>query len=493
MKVYLPLSQGSNKSLTTFLEDAYEIMIRYKGGISHCAHEIYYSMLHLESGYSLVADHYQNSASSNVRMEVLGSKPFEGYSYYVSSVGFSPDGAFIVIGTSKNMLYVLNVVNGKLVSGPFEGHTGRIHSVSFSPDGTRVASGSGDETVRIWDVETGELVTGVLEGHHDRVYSVKFSPDGTLICSGSKDMTLRIYEVASGWLVGGPLVGHTDSVESVGFSPDGKRIVSGSSDKTIVIWDWETGRVVVGPLVGHTESVRSVEFSPCGTRVVSLSRDGTIRIWDAINGELNVRPLKEDTGTIFSVRYLPGGTGTGARTLIMSLSDSSAIKIWDAESGELVDCPFHGDSVIAARFSNGYIRLVASRIFNPLCIRNVKYDPTTTITTRNQERDGYFRNSSDQPKSEGFVGEDDHDDRSDTGSYNEIPWKLREDGWTESIYDEVLMWVPDDLRRYIVSPAMEMEMWSERGVGIKLGGSRTYIIKPHFYPTKKLDSFDRFF
>ena len=194
-----------------------------------------------------------------------------------------------------------------------------------------------------------------------------------------------------------------------------------------------------------------------------------------------------------SVRYLPGGTGTEARTLIMSLSDNSAIKIWDAESGELVDCPFHGDSVIAARFSNGYIRLVASRIFNPLCIRNVKYDPTTITTTGNQEGDGYFCDSSDRPKSEGFVREGNRNDRSVARSYNEISWTLRGDGWIKSSYDEILMWVPYDLRRYIVSPVMEVERWAERGTGIKLGDNQPYIIKLHFYPTKKLDFFGRLY
>ena len=442
-------------------------------------------MLHLESGHSHVANHYQNSALSNVWMETLGSRSIARHFSSVCSIGFSPDGMFFATGTHDNNLIVWNAVNGKCVSGPLRGHTHHIHSVSFSPDGARVASGSKDKTVRIWDVETGELVT-VLEGHTDDINAVEFSSDGTLICSGSRDMTLRIYEIASGWLVGGPLVGHSDAVESVGFSPDGKRIVSGSSDKTIVIWDWEIGRVHVGPLVGHIRSVSSVKFSPCGTRIVSGSRDGTIMIWDAMERELNTGPFVTAAGQVLSV-------GTGPGTRIISLSSRDGIEVWDVESGEKVAYPLmrYEEEVLAAEFSNGYIRLVTSQIPNPLCIRSIKYDlTTTTTTTRNQEGENLW----DRPRSEQVIGrKDDCDDRSDTGSYNEIPWKLREDGWIESIYDEVLMWVPDDLRRYIVSPAMEMEMWSERGVGIKLGGSRTYIIKPHFYPTKKLDSFDRSF
>jgi hypothetical protein len=47
----------------------------------------------------------------------------------------------------------------------FIGHTDWIRSVGFSPDGKWVVSGSDDKMIRIWDSETGEVVAGPFEVH----------------------------------------------------------------------------------------------------------------------------------------------------------------------------------------------------------------------------------------------------------------------------------------------------------------------------------------
>ncbi len=40
----------------------------------------------------------------------------------------------------------------------FEGHSWDVNSVAFSPDGKYIASGSGDYTVKLWDVKSGEEI-----------------------------------------------------------------------------------------------------------------------------------------------------------------------------------------------------------------------------------------------------------------------------------------------------------------------------------------------
>ncbi|KAK0744691.1 hypothetical protein B0T21DRAFT_380877 [Apiosordaria backusii] len=57
-----------------------------------------------------------------------------------------------------------------------EGYSDWVWSVAFSPDGQRLASGSDDETIKIWDANSGQCLQ-TLEGHGDSVSAVAFSAD----------------------------------------------------------------------------------------------------------------------------------------------------------------------------------------------------------------------------------------------------------------------------------------------------------------------------
>ncbi|KAF9064152.1 WD40-repeat-containing domain protein, partial [Rhodocollybia butyracea] len=92
---------------------------------------------------------------------------------------------------------VWDIESGTPVGKPFEGHTYSVWSVAFSPDGRRIVSGSDDQSVRIWDAESGKPVGKPLEGHTDSVTSVVFSPDGSRIVSGSSDKSVRVWDAQS--------------------------------------------------------------------------------------------------------------------------------------------------------------------------------------------------------------------------------------------------------------------------------------------------------
>ncbi|KAG8740029.1 hypothetical protein FRC10_004823 [Ceratobasidium sp. 414] len=73
-----------------------------------------------------------------------------------------------------------------------------INSVAYSPDGAYIVSGSSDGTARIWDAQTGQPVGQPLNGHTDSVRSVVYSPDGAYIASCSRDKTIRIWDSQAG-------------------------------------------------------------------------------------------------------------------------------------------------------------------------------------------------------------------------------------------------------------------------------------------------------
>ena len=118
------------------------------------------------------------------------------------------------------------------------GHSGDVNSVCFSPDGKYLVSGSSDNTVKLWEVSSGQMIR-TFQGHSSSVLSVSFSPDGRRIASGSYDKTVKLWDATTAKLIS-TFQGHTSWVMSVSFSPDGQHIVSGSNDTSIRIWNVQT-------------------------------------------------------------------------------------------------------------------------------------------------------------------------------------------------------------------------------------------------------------
>lgn len=74
-------------------------------------------------------------------------------------------------------------------------------SAAYSPDGEWIVTGSSDKSARIWDAETGDTVS-VIDQHGGQVNSVAFSPGGKLIVTGSEDRTARIWAMPEILLAG---------------------------------------------------------------------------------------------------------------------------------------------------------------------------------------------------------------------------------------------------------------------------------------------------
>ena len=110
----------------------------------------------------------------------------------VRDIDLSPDEASIAVAfASSATFWTIDAETGHL-DQQFEGHSYRVNSVDFSPGGDLVVSGSRDQSVRLWDAVEGTLLTS-LKDHTDEVTSVAFSPDGSLIASSSNDDTVILW------------------------------------------------------------------------------------------------------------------------------------------------------------------------------------------------------------------------------------------------------------------------------------------------------------
>lgn len=144
-----------------------------------------------------------NGGSLAGGVEVWDTKTWEearsaGFSGFVYSVSFSPVSSNRLAFLEMNYLppskvKIWDIDKRFTLRGEFldlEGHEKSVRSIVFSPNGKYLLTGSSDETTRLWDESLKNLLT--LHGQNDRINSAVFSPDGKYIVTGSDDGTVLV-------------------------------------------------------------------------------------------------------------------------------------------------------------------------------------------------------------------------------------------------------------------------------------------------------------
>ena len=288
----------------------------------------------------------------------------------VLSVAFSPDGKYVISGGCKqigttNELFcpqgiarVWEAATGKEISQMI--YDGAVTAVAFSPNGDYVVAGSSDNTARVWDAISGQEISRMT--HKSWVACVAFSPDGKYVVSGGRDRTARVWEVATGKEIANMV--HGNEVFSVAFSPDGKYVVSGGQDKTARVWEATTGIEVAR--MTHNNTVYSVAFSPDGKYVVSASRDNTARVWEAATGREVARVNHDDW--VSSASFSPDGK------YVVSGSADQTARVWIWQPADLI---LNGCSYLSRNLSKSEWKqyLYDAIQYESIC-RNLPADPT---------------------------------------------------------------------------------------------------------------------
>ena len=158
---------------------------------------------------------------------------------------------------------------------------------------------------------------------------------------------------------------------------------------------------------GHESSVLSVVYSPNDMQIVSGSSDSTILIWDAETRNI-YRVIEEHSDAVTSLTFSPDGK------TFLSGSYDQTIRVWDVESGESICDPFVGHS---------------ARVWS------VEYFP---------DGNRFASGSSDGTIRIWSIPKED------------IEWNMREDGWIIGKNNELLIWIPNELRRTVIIPTCSL-------------------------------------
>ncbi|CAE6468434.1 unnamed protein product, partial [Rhizoctonia solani] len=343
----------------------------------------------------------------------------------ITCVKFSSDGTRFVSGSEAGTICIWDAYTGEMRVGPIKAHTRQINAVDFLND--CVVSGSDDGNICVCDALTGEVMLGPLEVlPRSWVNAIAYSPDGKHIATGS-DNEIDLWDAQTGSRLRGPLTGLPGTVLSIQFSPDSTRIAGSSTEygRNITVWDVSDGKNLFGALDGHSSWVRSVTYSPDGTLIASGSSDTTIIIWDASTGKIFLGPLTGHSSHVFSVHFSPDSTH-------LVSGSYETIRIWDLQTGET-----------AFELLNGHKDWITSVAYSPDSTRilSLSRDMSVRIHDARSPEERVFS------RSESEVGD----------------WTIGKDGWVVDDQGRLLVWVPGDLRKALLSPSTLQAMVAPQG------------------------------
>jgi WD40 repeat protein len=216
------------------------------------------------------------------------------------SIVISPNGKYLVTGSTKGMISTWDIHNGQKVNtwvgcdpnNPED----ELMTMVVNPRRDLLAMGCYISGIHLWKLSSGEKVQAVLPFNtHDFSWNIVFNPDGSLMAYGGTEGQGEIWlwdvdqNAPGSGLLGQPLL-HVDhsSIGGYGgflglaFSPDSNTLASGYG-ASINLWDVHTGEMVgEKPLTGAELINGGMVYSPDGQEIITSGGSKGLMVWNVV-------------------------------------------------------------------------------------------------------------------------------------------------------------------------------------------------------------------
>ena len=153
----------------------------------------------------------------------------------VGDVKLSPDGTYFAVGTGVGLWWY--DVSSMLPISLWETERGLISSVDFSHDGKWIVIGSWDQVIKVLDVQSGECIHQI-EGQSAFAH-IAFSSNGKWIATADMNGVVKVLDVQRGVCLAqmdrGTHEFQSNDIHQLEFSPDGK-LLAATADKILKLY-----------------------------------------------------------------------------------------------------------------------------------------------------------------------------------------------------------------------------------------------------------------
>jgi WD40 repeat protein len=150
-------------------------------------------------------------------------------------VSLSPDGRTLAVTSGELGVETVDVATLRRRKS-LTGSETVLHT-SFTPDGRFIVGGSSKGWARLWSTDTWRPAGRALAGHTREVLGLASSPDSRTLATGSTDGTIRLFDLRTQQPLGTPLPGVPNHPVYPQFTPDGAYLFAITNAGRAYRWD----------------------------------------------------------------------------------------------------------------------------------------------------------------------------------------------------------------------------------------------------------------